>query len=114
LLVAAQYIQKTPKINGLLAFWLIDFRPNRVNSRLPAGSGRPLGPWATDCGNEQHNSARPDQQAQQDKGCKSAVEMGLRYRHATKQDRAQAGQQQDNAGKDHEGGQAAGACGRRR
>jgi len=26
LLVAAQYIQKTPKINGLLPSWLIDFR----------------------------------------------------------------------------------------
>jgi hypothetical protein len=29
--IAAQYIQKTPKNNGLLAGWLTDFRPNRAD-----------------------------------------------------------------------------------
>jgi hypothetical protein len=43
LLVAAQYIQKTRKNNGLLAIWLTDFRPiwPRFSRRK-----RP-GPWIT-------------------------------------------------------------------
>jgi hypothetical protein len=62
--VAAQYIQKTPKINGLLVVWLIDFEPK---VRVFAGTGGiALRPPSTDCRSDQHNPGKSDQQAEQD------------------------------------------------